>query len=414
MHIRDVVKNDLCISCGLCALSSNVDWPNYFIKGRLSPKIVNSHIIEDRIENSCPGKGYPIQLLSSDLFSRANNITHHDLLGYYNEIFGLRSKNKDYLKFASSGAVIPTIIEYTLKNNIVDAILTSEMTYSEHGPIALPIWITDFKMVTKNVQGSKYMPVPLLSDLEKGFDLYKRIAVVGTPCQIAALRTYLKEVDCVTQKKLIFTMSNFCGGFRDFRESERIVSTFRFKLKDLTDFRFRGNGHPGFMSIEDDSRKVNLPYPDYSGLTGVHKMKRCKLCVDATGELSDLSFGDAWLPHLKGEGFSIVMSRSEFGQILIRDMVKQGCFEFVNVSRDEVLASQRGNLETKKIRQRSRNFLYRILLKRIPKFDGGFRNEKLNIFFELKVVLSQIIKPYFVKYKLLKKIKKLNHEKFEK
>jgi coenzyme F420 hydrogenase subunit beta len=205
-------------------------------------------------------------------------------------------------------------------------------------------------------------------------------------------------------------MSNFCGGFRDFRESERIISIFKFKLKDLIDFRFRGNGHPGFMSIEDNARKVKLPYPDYSGLTGVHKMKRCKLCVDATGELSDLSFGDAWLPHLSGKGFSIVMSRSEIGQNLIRDMVLEGCFEFVAVSEGEVLTSQRGNLETKKIRQRSRNILYRILLKRIPKFDGGFRKEKINILFELKVIFSQNIKPYFFKYKLYNKIKKMNHE----
>jgi coenzyme F420 hydrogenase subunit beta len=384
--------------------------PKYFIKGRLNPTFINSEIIEERIEKSCPGKGYPIQSLSSELFSQSENIYYHDLLGYYNDIFGLKSKNLDYLKFASSGAVIPTVIDYTLNNNLVDAVLTSEMTYSEFGPIALPIWITDSKMITKNVQGSKYMPIPLLSELEKGLNLYKKIAVVGTPCQIAALRIYFKNVDCETQRKLVFTMSNFCGGFRDFRESERIISIFKFKLKDLIDFRFRGNGHPGFMSIEDNARKVKLPYPDYSGLTGVHKMKRCKLCVDATGELSDLSFGDAWLPHLSGKGFSIVMSRSEIGQNLIRDMVLEGCFEFVAVSEGEVLTSQRGNLETKKIRQRSRNILYRILLKRIPKFDGGFRKEKINILFELKVIFSQNIKPYFFKYKLYNKIKKMNHE----
>ena len=52
--------------------------------------------------------------------------------------------------------------------------------------------------------------------------------------------------------------------------------------------------------LSDDGRIHTHAYPEYVRATGVMKNFRCKTCIDATAELADFSFGDAWLKRFIG------------------------------------------------------------------------------------------------------------------
>ncbi len=55
----------------------------------------------------------------------------------------------------------------------------------------------------------------------------------------------------------------------------------------------RGGGHPGSMLMKDNNNnQFKVSYKDYGGYSGYTKILRCHLCVDATGELADISLGD--------------------------------------------------------------------------------------------------------------------------
>jgi hypothetical protein len=80
----------------------------------------------------------------------------------------------------------------------------------------------------------------------------------------------------------------------------------------------------------------------------------------------------------------------------------------------EIIESQKGNIISKKYRQNSRIKLFSLLKSKTPKFDGGFHNNSENIFLELKVLVSQSFMNFLEKnhmYKIFAKLMKRYPEK---
>ena len=88
-------------------------------------------------------------------------------------------------------------------------------------------------------------------------------------------------------------------------------------------------------------------------------------------------------------------------------MLEDGLFKYEEISVDELVKSQRGNLTTKKERQNSRFQLYKKLGYKMPTFDGGYNKEKLNVKLELKVFISQRVMYLFEKMKVYLTIARL-------
>ena len=88
-------------------------------------------------------------------------------------------------------------------------------------------------------------------------------------------------------------------------------------------------------------------------------------------------------------------------------MLEDGLFEYKEISVEELIKSQTGNLSTKKERQNSRFKLYKKLGYTLPSFDGGYNKEKLNLKLKLKVFASKKIMYIFEKMKVYLKIARL-------
>eukprot|EP00825_Cyclidium_porcatum_P034389 TRINITY_DN36188_c0_g1_i1.p1 TRINITY_DN36188_c0_g1~~TRINITY_DN36188_c0_g1_i1.p1 ORF type:complete len:341 (+),score=23.61 TRINITY_DN36188_c0_g1_i1:269-1291(+) len=313
--------------------------------------------------------------------------------------------------------MISTIANYLLKNKIIDGVVTVKFEYTQNGPIPKPFIATNISDIILS-QGSKYLPVPLFEIIDDIINFDGKLAVIGTPCQIAGLRQ-LQKTNNNLKEKITFTISNFCGGYRDYKETERIFNIMRVDKGQITKFSYRGNGQPGTMSITQLNKPpIHLNYPEYSKLTGYIKYNRCRLCVDATGELADISFGDAWLDRFINSGtkWSFYICRSQKINKILQNIKQFEVAQFQDISLTELIESQKGNLTTKKERQNSRFILYKMLGKSIPSFDGGFNKEESNLLFELKVYINQkvmhlleIIGLYLIIAKITKRVKKNNY-----
>ncbi|CAM4054880.1 Coenzyme F420 hydrogenase/dehydrogenase, beta subunit C-terminal domain [Gillisia hiemivivida] len=405
--IDSVIKDNLCISCGICTLNGNASMQ--MVKGINIPKFNNELDTKEKKElyDICPGKGYPIVKMGEKQ-SLNENIQHDYRLGYYNSIGAARSKDDRITKNSTSGGMIPAVANYLLENNIVNGVLTVKTIYTKNGPEPKPFIATNLSDLISS-QGSKYRPIPLFENIDNVINFDGNLAVIGTPCQIAGLRM-LQEVNSKLNKKIKFTITNFCGGYRDYRETERIFELKGINKKNIEFFTYRGKGQPGSMLIKEAKKdEINLPYPDYARLTGHIKYKRCRLCVDATGELSDLSFGDAWMPKYLNSGnkWSFFISRTETGRSVLKKMFDDNLFHHSEISKEELIESQSGNINTKKERQNSRNKLYEFLGVRIPAFDGGYSKKDTNLKLELKVATSHNIFLFLEKIKLYTPIARL-------
>lgn len=136
----------------------------------------------------------------------------------------------------------------------------------------------------------------------------RRVAMVGTPCQIKALRK-MEAMGIVPSDSIKYTLGLFCSGNFLFDEAERN------KLESIAKIRW------------DAVRKINIKEELIIHLnTGEKKtipldkidfMKRyaCRYCSDYASEYADISFGGIGAD----EGWTTVMTRSPRGRAIFAD-----------------------------------------------------------------------------------------------
>ena len=393
--VQHVVTNGLCISCGACTAVRRGPPVSMRESSRAgmffpAPPMETSDWGAGPEYEVCPGKGYPIDAMSRALFPDADE---YDVdLGRWYRHLAVRTTDEEILAKASSGGIMTGIAAYLLEIGAVQGVIASRQIFGGRGPRVEP-YIARSRAELLTSQGSKYCPVPVLEIVKEVYDFDGKLVFIGTPCQIAGLKL-LQSQDPELLEKVPFTIGNFCGGFRDLRETDRLIERAGIEPKHVVGFRYRGGGQPGSMRIEDrDGRSAELKYPAYARMTGVTKHKRCRLCVDATGELADFACGDAWIPRFleSGHAWSIVLTRSRAADEILQTMIsrKLAIAEALTVA--EMKASQRDNLTSKKGRQHMRRKLYAALGIRMPDFGGGYPEKGGGLLLEIRVLLSQTL-----------------------
>lgn len=374
MNLSDIIKNNLCIGCGLCSVDNNTQGTEFNKKNDCyTPKVYNSYC--KLASDICPGKGYRIVNTAKKLYYDEN--VQYDLeLGYIHSCWAVHTSDSKVLENASSGGMISSILLYLLYHGYVDKVSVTQFKCNNEG-IKTESFLTNDPNEILKAQGSKYCPVNLEGLLKELHEYEGRVALVATPCSIAGIRNIQMECPGYIKADIVFTIANFCGGFKSYKNIKRLAEIHKVNIYDLKDFRFRGGGQPGSLRFVENGGKVaQTPYPLYVGLNGYSKMYRCHVCPDATGELADIACGDAWIPRFEKDPspWSMVICRNTFATDLLSKMQHDGIILTQNVSLKEIKQSQRYNLASKKKRQKARMKLYTQLGYKIPFFDGGFND----------------------------------------
>ena len=405
-NLNDIVNSNLCLGCGLCLLNTNaentpVKLEYSSLRGHQTPVNIDINSINSKNGfDICPGKGYKINSLA--LKYRLSSNFHLDI-GYYDGLDTVRAIKREYETNASSSGIMTQIVDFLLKENMIDKAIVTKFIYTKEGPVA-KAFITNKKEELMEAQGSKYCPVDFTDVLKNimNSETEERFAFVGTPCQIAGIRNIQSEIKYIGVKYFI---GNFCGGFKSYNNLQRLITMNKFKLKDVNYFRFRGGGQPGSMNINTISGDVcKIPYPEYVMMTGYSKLKRCHLCVDATAELADFSCGDAWLDEYVSSGIptSIVITRNQEASSILNMMSEKMLIEKNSISIEKVIGSQKGNIATKKYRQFGRLKLYKMLSIKTPEIVEGYYKGNYSLKTEINVFISHRVKLIFEKLHLFK------------
>jgi coenzyme F420 hydrogenase subunit beta len=222
-------------------------------------------------------------------------------------------------------------------------------------------------------------------------DSGKRYVFIGTPCQIAGIRN-LQKYKPSSMQTFPFLLTNFCGGYRDYRDLDHlIIAKAAMSPKDVTYFQHRGDGQPGFLKVENKATTFKYPYPAYGKYSVVPKHKRCELCIDATGELADISFGDAWLPKFENsdKAWSIMLIRNPLLSNIIKQMSDDSLINIEDIKAEEVIKSQKNNLTSKLLRQKKRYLVHKLLFRKIPVWDKKLESGEGSLFNELRILVSK-------------------------
>lgn len=359
--IKGVLKSNMCSGCGLCC--KQPDDMKIDLEGFLRP----TNQIEDDISlNSCPG----IQVEQTS--SKKNDLIWGSILASYTGY----SSNSNVRTLGSSGGVLTALLTFLLETNFVDAVV--QIGVSDKNPLQNQVMIVENSDELVKNSGSRYSPSAPLSIIRSLMGNNKKYAIVAKPCDIAALRTLVRN-DSAIKEQFPVLLSFMCAGIPSEHATHDILHKLNVQADDVTSFRYRGDGWPGLTTaVDSQGKKFSMPYNESWGTILNRKLQaRCKVCVDGTGEMADIVCADAWHESKDGypsfeekQGRSLILVRTQEGKNVLEKAVQGG---FVTLEGDYSI------LNLPKIQpyqmNRKKTVLVRVLALKLfgvktPKFSG--------------------------------------------
>ena len=325
MVIDKVIKNNTCSGCGLCE--------SVFTKTKVEIKMNSSGYLRPHVsknltndENSqfnrfCPGIVIKKEQNDTPLYDPIWGEMYSCSIGASSD---LKTRNE-----ASSGGAISSLLNYLLEKNIVEAIV--HVGASKNLPFLNEVKVSKTKQEILENANSRYSPSAPLNNILEIINNYEKIAFVGKPCDVAALRQY-SFINNTVKSKVKYMISFFCAGVPSLSATKDIVKALGVENDDVIKVDYRKEGWPGyFRVISKDYIKYRLSYSlTWMKLLGPKVQFRCKICPDGVGHLSDIVCADGWedfdnkgFPTFKNApGKSIIISRTKNGEDLLRQAFK--------------------------------------------------------------------------------------------
>jgi coenzyme F420 hydrogenase subunit beta len=246
--------------------------------------------------------------METQVHGRARNLLAGDEL-----FFGpFKAMYRASLKAPAAGAqwtgITTRIAERLFETGAIDAVLTMAPDPNDHWR-PMPVIVTKAEDLAQ-CRGMRMGYAPLLALLEpaaaQGF---KRIAVIGIPCQIYALRSLEKELGF----EKIYVIGTPCSDNTTTENFHEFLDLIAEDPDQVTYLEFRADYHVE-LRFQNGSKKeipfLMLPLsklrPDFFPLT-------CRTCVDYTNVLADITVG-----YMGGQGEQWLIVRNDRGAELLQ------------------------------------------------------------------------------------------------
>ena len=372
-NVAKVVENELCTGCGTCAGIC----PANAVKMHVSNGIFLPKIDEEKCTNCglcvrcCPGWMVDFEKLNCQIFSSqpkdpllGNCLTCY--VGHSNDIY-IRHNS-------SSGGIVTQLLIFALEKGIIDGALVTKMKQNQ--PLEPEPFIARTKEEIISASKSKYCPVPANVALKQILKENGRFAVVGLPCHIHGIRK-AELLNPELREKIVLHVSLMCSHMVNFLGTEFILKKLHVPKGQVSSLSYRGKGWPGAMTIKlKNSYSFSIPligswdsyWPIFSSF--FFTPTRCALCPDQTGELADISLGDAWLPEFRSDkiGESIIITRTKTAETMLSEMASSKLITLREISPEKVKQSQLLNLKFKKDDLSTRLNVIKFFGRQVPQF----------------------------------------------
>ncbi|PHR30068.1 MAG: hypothetical protein COA36_01410 [Desulfotalea sp.] len=223
-------------------------------------------------------------------------------VGEYQDAFITHSTDVSVREKSASGGTTTSLLIQGLKSGDFEGVIVCK-TSVRKGRVRARFFIATTVEDILAARGSKYVEAKFLAEvlpLIRGFE--GRLAIVGLPCDITALKRFCnKYVDIAN--KIVFTIALFCGHNSRIALIDEITARIeRESQKQIVDYRFRvGNWRGQLEAVFDDGTVKSKPtkyFNDYQNLF-FFCQRKCMSCNDHYGYDADMSVGDVWLFRLR-------------------------------------------------------------------------------------------------------------------
>jgi coenzyme F420 hydrogenase subunit beta len=312
---------------------------------------------------ACPGHGVDFQRLNAAVFGA---IPENIALGRHLGCYVGHAADQDVRYRSASGGLVSSLLVFALEEGLIDGALVTRMRRED--PLRPEPFLARTRDEILSAAGSKYCPVAANTVLRKILESDDRVAVVGLPCHIQGIRKAERRIPKLA-KQIRYRISLACSLNFSFQGTTRFLEGLGIAPSRVAALEYRGRGWPGSVCIRlKDGTEWIVPYAECYRQLGPYSLRRCTLCSDMLGELSDLTCGDAWLPELVRTdkmGSSFVVSRTPEAEELLEYAASSEAVELSELDPRDLLASQ-GHALFKKRKLKARMFLCRLVGQRVP------------------------------------------------
>jgi coenzyme F420 hydrogenase subunit beta len=304
-----VLDQGLCAACGAClSLCPYLrSW-----KGKVV-KLDDCNLEKGRCFAYCPRAEVDLDKVYNKIFGKSYEEIE---MGPFRKIMMARAKDSLWRKKAQTGGVVSALMDFALREKIIQAAVLTP----RDGDLLPQGKIIKGRKEILSCAGSSYVSGPTVEALNKGpWKGEERIGIVGLPCQVLALarmrtsalekRTPIDRID--------FVIGLFCTWALDYKP-------FMAFLRERT-----GGGSIKKLDITAPPERIL----EVTGDGPLHRIPvdeirsfirpSCKVCLDMTAELSDISVGT-----VEGKkSWNTVIVRTGMGEKLLMEAKKAGVIE---------------------------------------------------------------------------------------
>ena len=330
--IKEVHDRGICQECGGCAsFCSSADYNIIGFKDQYSPP---EYINKDKCLECgicyyiCP----QTHVLDDNLnitykFSEFSSM----LIGHYENIYTCQATDKEFLEYGTDGGVVNSIINYLIEKKMVDGAIVSRTD----SPFSREATFADNKPDLIRASGAKLDISTQLDEIQK-FSTYthsipklnhykfKKLAVVGTPCQLYTIRC-MQDLGVTPSENIEICLGLFCyeNFFFEKSQIEKFEKDFNIKFTDIKKINIKEDV---ILKLKDDGIGEKLVHIPFNHLIN-YMRPACNACNDFTNIYADISFGGLG----SADKYTTVITRTEKGKKIFSQVLDAGIIKLADL-----------------------------------------------------------------------------------
>jgi len=308
-NVSEVIKNGVCLSCGLCegvcpvkCIGINED------NKTILPAIDETRCVSCGLcQKICPGRSanYMVQNIKLAQVMKGSVISSY--VG--------RCTEKNILMNSVSGGVLTCLINRLLVTGVYDSAIGVK---SRQFNCKCEMDLYDRKNISPQFQKSVYtMPSysKVIQYIKKNRN--EKVIIVGTGCIINSIQKWMKS-EKINVKQHLF-LGLFCDATLN-HTVEKYFSGYSFLSgSQITGVEYRsksgGSYWPGDVKLKLKNKEVSVPREERFRIVEYFKNERCLYCLNHMNVQADISFGDNYTGKYSDKlGSNTVVVRTEKGR----------------------------------------------------------------------------------------------------
>jgi coenzyme F420 hydrogenase subunit beta len=306
---KNVVASGKCVGCGACI----VVCPFCCLElAKEELRLIKECQACGICAQTCPQQYWSWSETDNSVFGRERKIEEN--FGVYRRLALAQANDARIQAKRQDGGVVTALLLFALENGLIDGAIVAEAT-QDRPFYPIPKLVTDSEEILNSAE-TKYSYSPNLLALAEIVKQKKaKVAFVGTPCQIRAIR----KMQAVGLKRfaapLKFLMGLMCSESFTYEGlmEKHIHERLGVNLKDIKKMNIKGK-----MLVTTTSGIVMIPLPEIKQ----YARKNCSICDDFSSELADISVGGLGL-----DGWSFVVVRTQKGEKLFSAAERAGAIK---------------------------------------------------------------------------------------